>query len=106
MSETSLFLFSYAPLPAPVTIMNFHPFVSMSLLRLTVRLMFTVRFLYPSISFLPLSAINTHFHYAEINSGSKKTHTKASGDSCGSVSGGNKFYLSIWYKNARNELIN
>ena len=33
MSETSLFLVSYAPLPAPVTIMNSHPFVSMSLLQ-------------------------------------------------------------------------
>ena len=45
---------------------------------LTVRLMFTVRFLYPRISFLPLSAINTHFHYAEINSGSKKHTVKNS----------------------------
>ena len=50
--------------------------VDVLITRLTVRLMFTVRFLYPRISFLPLSAINTHFHYAEINSGSKKTHTK------------------------------
>ena len=40
-----------------------------------MHLMFTVRFLYPRISFLPLSAINTHSHYAEINSGSKKKHT-------------------------------
>ena len=76
MSETSFFLVSYAPLPAPVTIMNSPICVDVLITRLTVRLMFTVRFLYPRISFLPFSAINTHFHYAEINSGSKKTHIK------------------------------
>ena len=32
------------------------------------------------------------------------TKNKASGDSC--VSGHNKLYLSIWYENATNELIN
>ena len=43
----------------------------------TVHIMFTVCFLYPRISFWPLSAINTLSHYAEINSGSKKKkHTE------------------------------
>ena len=42
----------------------------------TVHLMFTVCFLYPRISFWPLSAINTLSHYTEINSGSRKKQKK------------------------------
>ena len=55
--------------------------VDVLITRLIVRLMFTVRFLYPRISFLPLSAINTLFHYICRNKFRvQKTHTKRTAD--------------------------
>ena len=76
MSTTSLFLV-LCPSPcvcdcnAPSTIC-----INVLITLPTVRLMFTVCFLYPRISFWPFSAINTLSHYAEINSGSQNQNSR------------------------------
>ena len=64
MSKTSCFLFSYAPLPLPVTALHFTHLCNIHacITWLTVHLMFTVQFLYPRISYWPISAINTLSH--------------------------------------------